>query len=148
MTSSNPDSAHPVIHRSRWGFHPVDHETFRKLKALHKHYWSTVRGLAAWFRWHAKQEQNRILTERIRDESGRVVGWRVLGPWEEPHYSRMFGAPPARRGWLKIPQHLDDHGIVAAYRHARVPQPRADVRPLALSNERIDELFTEMKRRE
>jgi hypothetical protein len=126
--------------RSRWGFHSIDHETFRKLRALHRHYWKTVRQLAAWFRWNAKQEQNRIRTERIRDDSGRVTGWRVLGPWMEPSYSTMFGSPRQRRGWLTIPQHLDDLGIVSAYRQGRKPVPRECVQPPELSPARIDEL--------
>jgi hypothetical protein len=133
-----------AVHESRWGFHPVDWQTFQKLKALHKHYWATVRGLAAWFRWHAKQPQNRVRTERIKDESGRVTGWSVLGPWEEPRFCPMFGKPESKRGWLRIPEHLDDRGILEAYRLARFPRAREEVQPLTLTASAIDALYREM----
>lgn len=130
---------------SRWGFHSCDYETFKKLKKLHKHYWKAVRGLAAWFRWDRKQPQNRILTKRLKDASGRVTGREVIGPWEEPKYCTVFGQPTEKRDWLTIPEHLDDHGIIAAYLNARIPRKMEDVTPLAISAEEIDALYEKLK---
>jgi len=137
----------PIVFESKWGFHPVDYATFKKLKELHRNYWRAVCGLAAWFRWNAKQPQNRIITERIKDETGRVKGRRVIGPWSEPTYCPLFGQPAVKRGWLTIPEHLTDHGIVNAYQQARKPKPRTEVAAPVLSIERIDELYQKLKER-
>lgn len=145
MTFASVGDSESFPFRSRWGYHCVDYATYRKLKELHKCYWKAVRGLAAWFRWNAKQPQNRIITERIKDDAGRVTGKRVLGPWEEPRYSQLFGQPTERRGWLTIPEHLTDHGIVSAFQQARKPRAREEVTAPVLSVERIDELYEKLK---
>ena len=145
MTTAQVNESAFAVHESRWGFHSIDYQSFEKLRELHKSYWKAVRGLAAWFRWNAKQPQNRIITERIRDETGRVTGCRVIGPWTEPVYCPLFGQPEVKRGWLTIPEHLTDHSIVSAYQQARKPRSREEVPAPILSVDRIDELFRKLK---
>lgn len=48
-----------MVHKSRWGFHPCDYETFRKLRRVHKAYHEGLRLLARWRRWTAKRPHNR-----------------------------------------------------------------------------------------
>jgi len=105
------------VHESRWGFHPVSYETFRKLKFLHKWYYQTLRDFARWVRWKNKFPHNR--------------------KGSEPQYCPFF--VPKRRG------HCVNYGIVAAYRQARMPVPRDEVQPLELSVEKIDGMYEEVK---
>lgn len=132
------------VHQSKWGYHPCSYETFLKLKALHKAYWQAVRGLAEWFRWDAKQPQNRVIKERIKDGVGRVTGWKIIGPKPEPKYCPIFGTPSYRRDYQTIPEHLNDHGILAAYQQARMPKKFEEVTPLKISEEKINELFDQL----
>jgi hypothetical protein len=48
-----------MTHRSRWGYHPCDYETFLKLRRVHKAYHEGLRLLARWRRWRAKMPHNR-----------------------------------------------------------------------------------------
>jgi hypothetical protein len=60
--------------RSRWGFHPCDYATYRKLKLLNLVYHRAVRLAHAWERWQRKAPHNRVRRHRIRDEQGRTIG--------------------------------------------------------------------------
>ena len=51
--------------RSRWGYHPCNYETYRKLRKLHKAYWEGRRLLAKWHRWKAKRPHNRTRPEPV-----------------------------------------------------------------------------------
>ena len=42
------------------------------------------RQVAAWRRWSAKQPQNRVTRERVRDPAGRVIGYGPPVPRPEP----------------------------------------------------------------
>lgn len=131
---------------SKWGFHPCDYQTFSKLKALHRAYWEAVYGLGDWFRWNAKQPQNRVHRRKIKDAMGRVSGKETVGPWNEPTYCPIFGTPTHKNIWLTMPQHLKDHGIIADYQNARMPKASPDqVVPLNLSDERINELYDQLQ---
>lgn len=48
-----------MSYRSRWGYHPCNFETYRKLRRLHKAYYEGLRLLARWKRWRAKKPHNR-----------------------------------------------------------------------------------------
>ncbi len=48
-----------MTHKSRWGFHPCDYETFLKLRRIHKAYHAGLILLARWRRWRAKMPHNR-----------------------------------------------------------------------------------------
>jgi hypothetical protein len=105
-----------TVYESRWGFHPVSYETFRKLKFLHKWYYQTLKDFARWKRWIRKFPHNR------------------KGP--QPQYCPTF----VRRELFCVPR-----GIVAAYQQARIPLPRDLVKPLDLSDAEIDNLYQEVK---
>lgn len=129
------------VHQNRFGYHPCDYETYQKLKTLHKAYWKAVYGLAEWFRWQAKQPHNRVLRQKIKDETGKVIGKKIIGEWNEPKYCPLFGLPDYKRGWMTIPEHLKDHGIIADYKNAKTPKDKNAVIPLKLSIAEIDKLF-------
>jgi hypothetical protein len=52
-----------TTYKSRWGFHPCNFETYRKLRRLHKAFWEGRRLLARWQRWNARLPKNRIGAE-------------------------------------------------------------------------------------
>ena len=136
----------PFVFQSKRGFHPCDYPTFKKLKELHKAYWKAVRGLAAWFRWNAKQPQNRKLFRRIKNENGKITGKEIIGTWQEPRYCPLFGEPNYKSSYKTIPEHLDDHGIVAAYQQARMPVAKELVATFKSSYANlIDELYEKLK---
>ena len=47
------------FYQSKWGFHALNHEDFKKVKSLHKHYWIAKFAVAAYGRWERKQPHNR-----------------------------------------------------------------------------------------
>lgn len=71
-------------HRSRWGYHPCPYEHSMKLKRLA---YLTLRHRQlskAYWRWARKQAQNRVMRQKVRDDAGRVVGWKIIGMTPEP----------------------------------------------------------------
>ena len=128
-------TATAVVNRSRWGFHPCDYQTFRKLKTLHKRYWQTVKAYAEWRRWNRKEPQNRVIRKWERDEKGRKIRFEVVGPRPEPKYCPFF---VNRFG-------VESKGIVEAYQQARRPVKENEVRPLKLSVEQIDRMYDEVE---
>jgi hypothetical protein len=122
------------VHQSRWGYHPVSYETFRTLKALKKRYWQTVYAVARWRRWDRKTVHQHGPEPKycptFVDESGhyKTVTHKVDG--------MEF------RGSVYVPKTLVDHGILEAFEQARMPQENPeDVKPLAISDEKIDLLY-------
>lgn len=109
------------VTRGRWGFHPCDYETFKKLKALHKEYWRAVRQRSAWFAWEAKQPQNRVRRPKIRNEQGQVTGHGDPVPWVEPELSKIFFIP-CRRSKGRVRPEIS-HAILKHYQDARKPVP-------------------------
>jgi len=106
-----------AVYESRWGFHPVSYETFRKLKFLHKWYYQTLKDHANWRRWIRKLPHNR------------------KGP--QPQYCPFYAE---KKFWRPT-----DHGIIAAYQQARMPVPQDEVEPLEISVEQIDKMYDEVK---
>jgi hypothetical protein len=109
-----------VVYESRFGFHPVSYETFRKLKFLHKWYYQTLKDHARWRRWNRKFPHNR------------------KGP--EPQYCSFF---VQNHRWRS-----KDYGIVDAYQQARMPASREEVEinlRFMLSVEKIDKMYEEVK---
>jgi hypothetical protein len=127
MNHSNPP------YQSRWGFHPCDYATFRKLKLLHRWYHQTLRDYAAWRRWSRKEPQNRVIREYRRDELGRRCGVKSTRPRPEPMVCSLF-----------VTNHAPaDRGVLELFRQARIPQP-SPVAPWAAETvARIETLFRE-----
>ena len=65
------------MHQSRWGFHPCSYAEFRDLRSLWLAVLTRRRQVAAWRRWNAKAPHNRVTRPRVRDSTGRVVGYAL-----------------------------------------------------------------------
>ena len=63
------------VHKGRFGYHPCSYETFCKLRFLNGLYQQSLRRRATWNRWNRKAPHNRFHRLKVRDESGRVVGY-------------------------------------------------------------------------
>jgi hypothetical protein len=149
-------STNPITFRSRWGFHPCDYATYRKLKLLHLVYMRAVRLAHAWDRWNRKAAHNRVRRPRLRDTSGRTIGYGAPTPLAEPLLCPLFSrkvqerrfVDPSgqciREGFLVEKVVTDDAGIVTDYAAARRPVAEAGaVRPLRCTVARLDELYAQ-----
>src|SRR5258708_7722439 len=124
-----------MAHRSKWGWHPCDYETYRLLKALHRLCDQARRQCAAWRRWRRKRPHNRILRRAVIDEQGNKVGGEVVGPRPEPELTPLFchrrqvltswseDGRPLKEARPAETVEFDDHGIPEAYAAARRPVP-------------------------
>jgi hypothetical protein len=124
-----------MAHRSKWGWHPCDYETYRLLKALNRLCEQARRQCAAWHRWRRKLPHNRVLRRAVLDERGSKVGWEVAGPRPEPGLTPLFCARrreltywgedgrPLREARPAETVALADHGVPEAYAAARRPAP-------------------------
>jgi hypothetical protein len=135
---------------SRWGFHPVDHETYLKLKRLKKLFWEAVRTHGRYERWERKRPENRFYWEKKeygvkRKRSDRPIPEPVTCPvfWREN--SEHWDAEAKK--WRKPLTPIDDRGVLAAFQLARMPVKNAtDVKPIALSVKEIDEMLAEAEK--
>jgi hypothetical protein len=146
------------MHSSRWGFHPCDYQTFRKLKILHQIYQRAIRMSHAWARWKRKDPLNRVSRRRIRNDKGQTIGYDPPVPLPEPKICAVFSQRICKRvhvdkrgnvfreGFLDDRIATSDVGVVADYTSARKPRSiAAEVQPLRLSLAAIDELFDKAK---
>jgi hypothetical protein len=137
--------------QSRWGWHPCDYETYRLLKWLHACCVKARRDFAAWQRWRRKQPHNRVVREWIRDEQGRRIGSRVVGPRPEPPLCPIFCVrahviSQSRQDRIGERVSFSSHGIREAYRAARTPLPSEEqVQPLSLTPEAIRRLAAQVE---
>src|SRR5262249_29644284 len=144
--------------RSRWGFHPCDYETYRKLKLLNIVYERAVRLAHAWQRWQRKDPHNRVSRRRIRDGQGQTIGYEPPVPLLEPSLCPVFTRKVmekrhinkkgcfSREGFLEEKVVIDDLWIAADYASARRPASEpAQVRPLHHSPEAIDALYEQAR---
>ena len=119
-------------HKSRHGYHPCDYQTYLKLKELNKYYWITKNAYGKWRRWHNKQPQNRIRYQLIKDDLGRIIGRKVLGPIIEPKVCPHFRIGPTTNKW-----HIYEPNLELLYEDARTPNPE----PATLFNqEQLDKI--------
>lgn len=105
-------------HKSRWGFHCCDYQTFRKIKSLHKWYYEALKEWADWLRWSRKEPQNRVVRKRIKDESGRTIGREVLFSRPEPLVCPFFHKDGKCRMFY-LPLEMN---IIDIYQNARRPR--------------------------
>jgi len=140
--------------QSRWGFHPCDYSTYRKLKFLHRVYFQAVRMARAWERWKRKDPHNRVLRRRIRNDRGQVIGYESPVPIAEPRLCALFTKKVLatrhvdkkgnvfRDGFQEERLVTDDPGIAGDFAAARRPVKEAsEVRVLCLTVEVIDHLY-------
>ena len=147
-------TSNPFVFRSRWGFHPYDYETHRKLKFLNLVYWKAIRMEHAWKRWKRKDPKNRVKRHRIRNEKGQTIGYEPPIPLAEPKICPVFSQIVHERrfvdkrgvgikdGFLEETVVTDDFCIPTDYAAGRKPAPQtADVRPLSNTVTQINELY-------
>ena len=145
--------------QSRWGFHPCDYKTYRKLKFLHHAYLKAMRLAHAWQRWKRKDPHNRVMRRRIRNDKGQTIGYEPPLPILEPGICPIFSQKMLekrhvdkkgqyfRDGFLEERVVTDDFGIVADYAAARKPAKEvAEVQPLRMSIEAIDGLYEQVRK--
>lgn len=123
--------------QSRWGFHPCDYQTYRKLKLLNQVYRQAIRLAHAWARWKRKDPHNRVLRRRIRNEKGQIIGYEPPVPLPEPRICPVFAQKiieirhvdkkgnVSREGFPEEKVVTDDLRIPADYASARKPVANA-----------------------
>jgi len=126
-------------YKSRWGFHPCDYQTFKKLKFLHKLYHEALRKKAEWERWERKAPWNRVIRHKIRNSQGQVIGFQPPVCRPEPELCPVFNE--------KVKEvHMRNLDVFADYQNARHPSPLPEeVQPLKLSLEEIDRLYQQVQ---
>lgn len=130
-----------VVHKSRFGFHACDYDTYRKLKLLAQYERRAYAQYKTWLRWSRKAPQNRVIRERIRNDQGLVVSYRVVGPRQEPTITNQHF-------WLNGFEKLNfiPLGAVQAYNIAKTPFPTPEsVVPIKMSAYQIDNALEMLK---
>lgn len=140
--------------QSRWGFHPCDYQTYRKLKLLNQVYRQAIRLAHAWARWKRKDPHNRVLRRRIRNEKGQTLGYEPPVPRPEPRICSIFSQKIieirhvdkkgnfSREGFSEKKVVTDDLRIPADYASARKPVANpAEVQPLHHTVAELEELY-------
>jgi hypothetical protein len=67
------NAAGVAVHRSRWGYHPVDREAFLRMKERHREELEVFRGLCAYHRWWRRHERNRGERPRLTPAAAEYV---------------------------------------------------------------------------
>jgi len=147
------------MYQSRWGFHPCDYSTYRKLKFLHSVYQKAVRLAQAWKRWKRKDPHNRVMRRRLRNSKGQTISYEQPVPLAEPRICPIFSHKVLekchvdkkgnvfRDGFMEEKVVTDDLGIAENYAAARRPgKVLSEVRPLRVSVEVIDALYEQARR--
>jgi hypothetical protein len=122
-----------TIYASRWGYHPCDYQTYRKLKLLHAVYQKAVRQAHAWRRWKRKDPHNRVLRRRIRNSLRQTIGHEPAVPRAEPPLCPLFLQKISQKryadkkgvhypnGYLEEEVAINELGIALDYAQARKP---------------------------
>jgi hypothetical protein len=147
-------SAVQPVFGSRFGFHPCDYSTYRKLKFLNMVYQRAVRLAHAWDRWKRKDPHNRVSRRRIRSNEGQTIAYAEPVPVVEPSICPVFSRKVQEKcfvdkkgkhfkeGFLDEKVVTDDPRIATDYSTARKPVPEPGmVRPLRSAVAEIDELY-------
>jgi hypothetical protein len=122
-----------VMFSSRWGFHPCDYQTYRKLKFLNQIYLHALRLAHSWQRWHRKDPHNRVSRRRIKNDKGQTIGYDLRVPLPEPRICPIFSQKVLevrhvdkkgnffQDGFMEEKVITDDLWIPADYAAARKP---------------------------
>lgn len=148
--------------QGRYGFHPCDKETYRKLKVIHKVYWQAVFAMAAWKRWDRKEPQNRVQRFQGRGPDGKRLLLPKPVPLPEPSLPpwvvklehkktvkthvgdcKQWKGPVYDLLWHTIKMDPSIYAAVADFQAARTPMIESQVRPLACTTEKIDALYAQ-----
>jgi hypothetical protein len=145
--------------RSRWGFHPCDYQTYRRLKFLNQLHMKAVRMAHAWERWRRKDPHNRVIRHRIRNEKGQIIGYEAPVPLPEPKMCSVFSQKVIeqrhvdkkgnifREGFMQEKVVTNNLWIPADYASARKPvADPGQVQPLHHTLAEIEELSETARR--
>lgn len=145
------------MHKGKFGWYPCDITTYHKLKAINLAFDQAVHKMKAWERWERKDPNNRVSRKKLKDSTGRVVGYGVAEPITEPDICSVFCNKVVRKvNWDKNGTYYKD-GIERTfvecgasfyedYRKARYPiENEADCQKLSRSLEEIDKLYLLIK---
>jgi len=148
-----------IVYKSRWGWHPCDYETFKKLKVLNHACFKAIKRNARWRRWKRKDPHNRIIRKKIKNSTGQTIGYKVIGPWLEPELCPVFSKKEKfkvhfdKNGKLYRDGFLDDfvdlikigYFIRTSYANARKPeQLKENVKELKVSIDDINKLYQDV----
>jgi hypothetical protein len=144
--------------QSRWGFHPCNYQTYRKLKFLYQIYLQAIRQAHAWERWKRKDPHNRVIRRRIRNQKGQTIGYEPPVPLPEPKICPVFSQMVfekrhvdkkgnfSREGFMEEKVVTDDLWIPADYASARKPvADQAGVQPLHRTVTELEELYEKVR---
>jgi hypothetical protein len=137
------------VFQSRWGFHPCDRETDKKMRFLNNAYAEALRAAEAWRRWYRKEPQNRVQKKFLYNEHGQRCGKEIVldkhgQPVKllEPLFNSLFHVKVQKWGRIYLEDNLLGGKILEASRKSRKPCERPeDVEPLAISKAEIDRLY-------
>lgn len=142
-------TANITLFKSRWGFHPCDWSTYRKLQYIHACYYDNLKWFAAWQRWARKRPENRVYWKKTRDSKKIADGCRP-----EPSFCWFFIRDNLKEALKKNPQAfvnkpsrsitLVDRGFIEDYKRAKYPKAEDQVTPLEHSVEEIERAFHEL----
>ena len=146
------------VFRSRWGFHPCDYQTYRRLKFLNLVYQRAVRLAHAWNRWKRKDPHNRVIRRRRRNDQGQTIGYDKPIPLAEPALCPLFSQKVYEKcyvdkrgtcykdGFLDERVATDDLRIPTDYASARRPvRETAEVRLLHHTVAEIEDLYAKAR---
>jgi hypothetical protein len=147
-------SSNLSVYQSRWGFHPCDYQTYRKLKFLNLAYLKAVRQARAWMRWKRKDPHNRVIRRRKRNDKGQTIGYEKPIPMPAPRICEVFSRKIlekcyvdkkgnyCKEGFMEEKVVMLDLGVAQDYAASRIPRnTKEEVVPLRNSLEAIIELF-------
>ncbi|MEK6235102.1 MAG: hypothetical protein N2C14_10340 [Planctomycetales bacterium] len=100
-----------TTNQSRWGYHPCGYDVFLMLKRLRSRYWRTVYEFHCWNRWRRKDPKNRRGAEPLYCKD-----FVENKTWFKPVTVR------GEAGFKVYPKTVVDHGVLALYQSARLPQ--------------------------
>jgi hypothetical protein len=76
--------------KGKYGYYPCNYEMYKKLKRLNLLYFDAMKSKNKWERWYKKDPHNRVTRQKLRDSSGRVVGYEAPLPVAEPEVCPIF----------------------------------------------------------
>jgi hypothetical protein len=124
--------------QSRWGFHPCNYETYKKLKRLNILAIAALCRAAEHNRWERKDPQNRRIFIGSKGHDGpcrkRDVSKsnRLYKPMPEPALAPIDGSTISN--------------IIADYRNARTPVAESEVKPLVFNEQKINSMLAAMEK--
>ncbi|MBT6053042.1 MAG: hypothetical protein HOG49_40085 [Candidatus Scalindua sp.] len=152
------------VYQSKWGFHPCDLETYKKLRKLNQWFLKAQIKAAEWNRWARKDEHNRVIKKFVRNDQGQRIGCEIVCPKPEPTVDspflltersenqwKLYGGERTKQTYWEcgttssyfFPTGLfvNSFGIDVDYHNAKKPVAEDAVTPLKNSVKEINDLY-------